>query len=135
MNFATHPAASLLLVEPQSLMRRTVAAVARELGLAEIHEASSVEAAARMMAAQRYDALVIDLDAEGAAIELMSRLRSGDSQCEKGIPIAVMAGSCDTHMALRLKQLEVRRVLLKPFKVKGVLDSVAGLLPERALAH
>jgi CheY-like chemotaxis protein len=126
---------SLLLVEPQSLMRRTVASVARELGLAEIHETSSVEAASKLLAANRFDALVIDLDGAGAALELMSLLRRGGSKCETSIPIVALAEACDAHTVTRLKELEVRRVLLKPFKVKGVLDSVASLWPAPALAQ
>ncbi len=43
--------------------------------------------------------------------------------------MAVTAGACGTALALRLKQLEVRRLLLRPFKVKGVLEAIAALRP------
>jgi len=118
---------ALLLIEPQFVFRRTVATVARELNLADIHEATSVANAARMVSSARFDALIIDLDEEGAAIGLITRIRNGDSKCDRTVPIAVLAGSCDATTVTRLKELEVRRILLKPFKVKGVLDSVDAL--------
>ena len=54
----------------------------------------------------------------------MARVRNGDTKCARDIPIAVTAAACATPLALRLKQLEVRRLLLRPFKVKGVLDAI-----------
>ena len=121
------PPISLLLVEPQFLVRRTVAAVARDMRLADPQESTTVEAAARLVAIQAFDALFLSLDEEDPAIELMARVRSGDTKCAATMPIAVTAGACSTSLALRLKQLEVRRLLLRPFKVKGVLDAIAAL--------
>lgn len=121
------PPIALLLVEPQFLLRRTVAAVARDLRLAEPHEATTVDAAARLVAARPFEALFLSLDEEDLALELMARVRGGETKCAATTPIAVTAGACDTSLALRLKQLEVRRLLLRPFKVKGVLDAIAAL--------
>jgi len=123
------PPIDLLLVEPQFLLRRTVAAVARDLRLANPQECTSVDAAARLMAAQAYDALFLSLDEEDAALALLGRVRAGDTGCDATIPVAVTAAACSTSLALRLKDLDVRRLLLRPFKVKGVLDAIASLRP------
>ena len=123
------PAIDLLLVEPQFLLRRTVAAVARDLRLADPQEVTSIEAAARLVAVHAFDALFLSLDDEGPALDLMSRVRNGETRCPADIPIAVTAAACSTSLALRLKNLEVRRLLLRPFKVKGVLDAIAALRP------
>jgi len=121
------PPIDLLLVEPQFLLRRTVAAVARDMRLANPQEITSVEAASRLVAIHAFDALFISLDDEGPALELLSRVRTGETRCDPAVPIAVTAAACDTSLALRLKTLEVRRLLLRPFKVKGVLEAISAL--------
>ena len=129
------PPIELLLVEPQFLLRRTVSAVARDLRLANPQEVTHIEAAARLIEFQSFDALFVSLDEEDAALELLGRVRAGETGCDAAIPIAVMAASCSTALALRLKELEVRRLLLRPFKVKGVLDAIAALRPSGGATH
>ncbi len=121
------PPISLLLVEPQFLLRRTVAAVARDMRLANPQEITSIEAASRALSVYTYDALFLSLDEGDIAIDLMQRVRNGETKCAPTVPIAVTAAACDTSLALRLKTLEVRRLLLRPFKVKGVLDAIVAL--------
>ena len=117
----------LLLVEPQQLLRRTVTSVARSLQLARIEEAINVQSAERLLQSNRYDALVVALDDEGQAVRLLERMRAGEFMTPRATPTVVMAALCDASTALQMKSLQVRRVLLKPFKVKGVLESIAGL--------
>jgi hypothetical protein len=121
------PPIELLLVEPQFLLRRTVAAVARDMRLANPRELTTIEQAQSLLAVQSFDALFLSLDEGDAALELMGRVRSGATKCAADIPIAVTAAACDTPLALRLKELEVRRLVLRPFKVKGVLDAIGAL--------
>jgi len=121
------PPIELLLVEPQFLLRRTVAAVARDMRLAAPKEVTTIEQAETLVALRTFDALFLSLDEEAAAIELLVRVRNGDTHCPRDIPIAVTAAACGTALAMQLKQLEVRRLLLRPFKVKGVLDAIAAL--------
>ena len=126
----TQPGASstrLLLVEPQQLLRRTVTSVAHSLELARIEEALNVQSAERLLQRNRYDALVVALDDEGEAVRLLERLRAGEFMTPRATPTVVMAALCDASTALQMKSLQVRRVLLKPFKVKSVLESIAGL--------
>ena len=118
------PPIELLLVEPQFLVRRTGAAVARDMRLADPREVTTIEQAVALVASTSFDALFLSLDEEAAALELMARVRNGDTKCARDIPIAVTAAACATPLAMRLKQLEVRRLLLRPFKVKGVLDAI-----------
>ena len=129
------PPIELLLVEPTFLLRRTVAAVARDMRLANPREITTIEQAESLVSLESFDALFLSLDEESAALELMSRVRNGDTKCSPHVPIAVMAAACDTPLALRLKHLEVRRLLLRPFKVKGVLDAIAALRPAPAESH
>lgn len=121
------PQPRLLLVEPQFVMRRTVATMARDLRLADVQEATSAAAAEKLLADQRFDGLLIALDDEGDALELVRRVRAGASAQPTDLPVAATAAACDVELALKLKQLDVRRLLIKPFKVRGMLDAIAAL--------
>ena len=120
-------ALNLLLVEPQSMVRSTVVAVARELRLPRIDDTSSVETARLRLATTRYDGLLLSLDEQEPAIALLERLRAGETVSPADAPVVVMAARCDTGLALTLKQLEVSRLLIKPFKVKTLLETIEAL--------
>lgn len=117
----------LLLVEPQFVLRRTVSTMAREMGLADVQEATSAAVAEKLLIDRRFDALLIAIDEEGESLELVRRLRAGETSQVVDLPIAATAISCDVDLALRLKQLDVCRLLLKPFKVRGMLEVISAL--------
>jgi CheY-like chemotaxis protein len=117
----------LLLVEPQFVMRRTVSTLARDMGLADVQEATSPAHAEKLLFERRFNAVLIAIDDEGGALELMRRLRAGETSHPVDLPIAATAMSCDVELALRLKQLDICRLLLKPFKVRGMLEVISAL--------
>lgn len=117
----------LLIIEPQFVLRRTVSTMAREMGLAEVQEAATTALAGRLLDEQRFDGLLIALDEDGEALLLLEGLRTGQWPQPTGLPVAAMASACDVELALRLKELDVTRLLLKPFKVRGVLEAIAAL--------
>ncbi|MDR7269701.1 CheY-like chemotaxis protein [Pelomonas saccharophila] len=130
------PRGRLLLVEPQFVLRRTVSTMAREMGLADVQEATSPALAEKLLLERRYDALLIAIDEEGEALELLRRLRAGEASHPTDMPVAATAMACDVELALRLKQLDVRRLLLKPFKVRGMLEAISALgAPEPLAQH
>lgn len=135
MNAVT-PSGRLLLVEPQFVLRRTVSTMAREMGLTDVQEATSAAVAGRLLFERRYDALLIAIDEDGEALELLRRLRAGETSHPADLPVAATAMACDVELALRLKQLDVRRLLLKPFKVRGMLEAISALgAPEPMPEH
>jgi DNA-binding NarL/FixJ family response regulator len=115
---------SLLLLEPYSVLRQTVASVARDLDLADIHQAMSFEAAERLLRFRRFDGCVLAIGEEHREIELIRSVREGHSESVPTTPVAVMTGECDAGMVLVLRELHVSRVLLKPFKVKTILETI-----------
>lgn len=127
MTARTVPRGRLLLVEPQFVLRRTVSTMARDMGLADVQEATGTAIAERLLQERRFDALLIAIDDEGAALELVRRVRAGESLQPSGLPVAATAAACDVELALRLKQLDVCRLLLKPFKVRGMLEVISAL--------
>jgi DNA-binding NarL/FixJ family response regulator len=121
------PPPRLLLVEPQSLMRAAVTGVARELRGIEVLGASSLASGERALREQRFDALLVAIDEQDAALALLARLRGGAFAGAERMPVAVLAAACDAPTAVRLKALDVRRVLVKPCKVRHVLETVERL--------
>ncbi|KQW45785.1 MULTISPECIES: response regulator [unclassified Roseateles] len=127
MSAPAKPGGRLLLVEPQFVLRRTVSAMAREMGLADVQEATSAAIAERLLSERRFNALLIAIDEEGEALALLRRLRAGDTSHPVDLPVAATASACDVELALRLKELDVCRLLLKPFKVRGMLEVISAL--------
>lgn len=119
--------ARLLLVEPQNLLRRTVVSVAGQLRLATIDEATGAEAAGVRLSLARFDGLIVSLDEGGRMVTLLERLRQGLWPSPGDTPVVVMADDCTEQTVGVMRALGVRRILLKPFKVKDVLASVASL--------
>jgi CheY-like chemotaxis protein len=124
---AAKPGGRLLLVEPQFVLRRTVSTMAREMGLADVQEATNTAVAERLLFERRFHALLIALDDEGEALALLQRLRAGAVAHPPDVLIAATASACDVELALRLKELDVCRLLLKPFKVRGMLEVISAL--------
>jgi DNA-binding NarL/FixJ family response regulator len=58
---------------------------------------------------------------------LLRELRASRFRTNAHVPVVVMASYCDENTITRLRELDVRRLLLKPFKVKSILDSVTAI--------
>lgn len=120
----------MLLVEPATLLRRTVSLTARTMGVANVHEAATYALALRLLNGHAFDGAVIAFEqqaggAELAAMDLLDRVREGGTASRAQIPIAVMVDRIDAAMLAALKQRGVTHVLLKPFKARKLLDTFA----------
>jgi DNA-binding NarL/FixJ family response regulator len=124
------PSRTLLLVEPQFMMRRTVAMVAQQMNIARIQEATHHDAALRLLNERAFDGMLADMGDELAMLALVQRVREGTTRCGRELPIALMAERLDPSSVVAFKSLDVRRIMLKPFKVKTaieVLSSISGV--------
>ena len=130
--FLHAPSRSMLVVEPDGVVRSTVASVVRELQLAQVHQAASIPLGTQLLSETAVDALVLSLTDTEAALDMLTQLRAGQFLCDAATPVVVMASACDGPLALRLKQLEVRRLLLTPFKIRDVVQTLEALPPEPA---
>lgn len=118
---------NLLLVEPHFVLRSTVTSVARSLDLGEIHASPSREAASQMLMARRFDAFVVAVGPDGEGLKLINAIRAGSGRGPRDAAVVVMAEFCDERAILAFRELKVRRILLKPFKVKDVLETIQAL--------
>jgi DNA-binding NtrC family response regulator len=122
----------MLLVEPETLLRRTVSLTARTLGLGQVHEAASIDAARRMLEQRRFDGAVIAVDCVEHAgqhrydMTLVEQVRQGLTLSAAGIPIAIMADQATPELVQELQDRQICRVILKPFRAKVLLETIAG---------
>ncbi len=127
----------ILLVEPSNLLRRTVSLTVRSLGTAEVTEAATYQTAQQMGELRRFDGAVIALEwpPRGDACEgltLVHQIRLGRCASPADIPIAVLVDSCDTTLLQLLRASGISRILIKPFRVRDVVDTIDGM---RERAH
>ena len=111
----------ILLVEPQFVLRRTIVMVARDLGMVDFHEASSVGRARTLLAAQTYHGLVLDLHEEQQALELLGELRLGRFATARDARVVVLAADAKPDAASRLQALGATCVLNKPVRISDLL--------------
>lgn len=98
--------------------------VARDLGIVEFDEASSVGRARAMMASQTYAALVLDLEEKSQAMDLLSDLRLGKFACPSDARVVVLAANLQPEDTFRLEKLGVARVFSKPVRISELLNAM-----------
>lgn len=130
MTEATAKHLNMLLVEEQNLLRKTVSLTARSLGLGTVHEAATLQAAERMLRERAFQGAVISIDcgAQGDChynLALLDKVRNGLSASPATIPIAVMVDQATAELMRELRERQVTRVILKPFRAKILLEAFA----------
>ncbi|MFN7152162.1 MAG: response regulator [Acidovorax sp.] len=123
----------LLLIEPQFVLRRTMVMVARDLGIVDFHESSSVGRARALLAGDSFDGLVLDLQEGLVAMELLKDLRQGKFATAQDARVYVLAAATEALDERGLESLGVVRVLRKPVRISDLLDAIVGE-PEKSTA-
>ncbi len=117
----------LLLLEPDPMVRHTVALTARSTGLADIHEVPSLKTAQEVLRQTTFDGLLLALDNNDQALDLIERLRSGQTPSPASASVAVMVTQCDQARAEQLRVAGVNQIILRPFKVKTLLQTILSM--------
>lgn len=117
----------ILLVEPNGLIRQTVALTAASLALGSVQQATSLATGQRMMQEHKFSAVILPLHADDDedGVQLFAQvygLRSGETLCDENIPVYITASVCSQEEIEQLLALQVRRVLIKPFKARTLID-------------
>jgi CheY-like chemotaxis protein len=118
-----------LLVEPETLLRRTVAMTARSLNLGQVHEAAGDAEALRMLRSRSFNGAVVAVDCIGSGsgkrydLDLVDRIRAADGK--QPIPIAIMTAEASAELLGELRDRRIARVILKPFRAKVLLETIA----------
>ena len=120
----------ILLVEPEPMLRRTVAMTARSLGLGQVHEAATSAAALRLLSVRRFQGAVIAVECVGSGkdsrydLGLIDRLRADAAAAEQSLSIAIMTETATPELLSDLRERQISRVILKPFRAKVVLETI-----------
>jgi CheY-like chemotaxis protein len=122
----------ILLVEPAHLLRRTVSLTVHSLGTAEVTEAAAYATAQQLCEGQRFDGAVVALDwpPEGGVcrgLSLIQQIRAGHCASGAAIPIAALVESCNAELLQVLRECAISRILIKPFRVRDVIDTIDGM--------
>lgn len=125
MSTAQRRPLSVLLVEPQFVLRRTLCAVAADLGLAQVTEAFSIESAQARLKSSTFDALVLGCVEDAALAPWLRQIRSGESPCPKDIRIVVLSTPASALSTTELIDMGADVVLQKPFKIGAVFEAAA----------
>lgn len=126
------PHHEILLFEPSSLTASIIVATARQMNLPRVRQVSSVRTAQQQLAAQGFRALIMSLDEANEAVALLEQVRNDQLAVDPRVPVAVTTGQVDPSTAVMMKALQVRRVLLKPFKVRDVIKTIEMLQPAQS---
>ena len=116
----------VLLFEPHFVMRRTIVSVARDLDVAEIQDASTIDRARALLAGGVYEGVVLDMDDAARTIDLLGEIRLGRFGSRADAPVFVMAAELRRSEEEQLEALAVTQVLRKPFKIGDLLKIVGG---------
>ena len=114
----------ILLVEHSAMIGNIIVSTARQLGLQPIRLVTSSRGALQFMENQVFAGLITSLDDEAAALALIQRLRDGKFKSPSNTPIAITTGQCSAELANRIKLINARRILLKPFKIRDLVTTI-----------
>ncbi|GDY34284.1 hypothetical protein ACINB_01770 [Acidovorax sp. NB1] len=114
----------ILLVEPSSLTASIIVSTARQLNMPAVRQVSSVRTAQQHLAAQGFLGVIVSLEEEQEAVALLEQVRGARFAVHAQVPVAVTTAQVDASTAVKMKALQVRRVLLKPFKVRDVIATI-----------
>lgn len=118
------PLPNILLLEPQFVLRRTIAMVAKDLGRVEFHEASSAGRARTLLAGAAYAGLVLDAQ-EGAPVQaLLRELRQGRFATPADAPVLLLGADGLDGGGAPWQALGVHGVLDKPVRIAALLDAL-----------
>lgn len=119
-----NPAQDILLVEPSSLTGSIIVATARQLNMPAVRQVSSVRNAQHQLTSKDFSGVIVSLDEENEAVALLEQVRSARLAVDAQVPVAVTTAQVNASTAVQMKALQVRRVLLKPFKVRDVISTI-----------
>lgn len=120
----------LLLVEPDSVIRGTVAGVCKQLNLAIVHQAASINVAENTANPRSMDCMLVSLSEGNLAFRFLERVRTGEWGSSSEIPLAVTSDHANDDLIVRVKALAVKRLLLQPYKIKDVVKTIETLRQE-----
>ncbi|KQW21644.1 hypothetical protein ATF69_0146 [Acidovorax delafieldii] len=121
-----HSPQDILLIEPSSLTGSIIVSTARQLNLPAVRQVNSVRMAQQRLTHQDFAGVIVSIDEhQQEAVALLEQVRNDTLAVSASVPVAVTTTQVDASTAVKMKALQVRRVLIKPFKVRDVIATIA----------
>ncbi len=116
--------AEILLVERSAMVGNIIVSTARQLGLPPLRLVTNSRSAQHHLEHHSFDGVIASLDEEDTMLLLIHKLRTGGFKSATQTPVAITTELCDASLANRIKLLDVRRILLKPFKIRDLVTTI-----------
>lgn len=126
--FKSDPRGSILLLEKEYMLRSAFALNAKETGLADVYQANSLLAASEQCKKSSFDGVVLGCSPGLEELALLNQIREGATACKSTVPIVVMLEACAPDLLLKLKQLAVKQILLRPLRIRSIQEAVVNIL-------
>jgi DNA-binding response OmpR family regulator len=121
---------SVLIVDDESLLARTLANALRDDGYEAVTAESAEDAASHLFPSHRFDVVVLDHRLPGASgLSLLERMRNEG----QGTPVILMTAYETASMRSRALELSTAGFYRKPFNLREMLDRIAALAPRPAI--
>lgn len=118
---------AVLVIQTDGQVRGTLAGGCRTLPWLAVHTASSVELGEDLIKEETPDAIILSLDEGAEAVDLLTRIRLGECRVDAGVPVMALIQQATAEIVAQLKPLGVTRLLLHPFTLGDVLETVEGM--------
>lgn len=119
----------LLLIEPSSLIRGIIVSVAKQLSLAQVHQTGNLATANSWLVERSFDGILMSLDEPRPSLELLTLIRMGQFRCDAQVPVVALLPLGERRLAEQLAELDVKRTLSVPFRIREVVDAMRAMWP------
>ena len=122
------PPKTVLVVDDEKLSRDVLSKIlSRYLGC-EVFAASGGNEALSYLKAKDFDLIIADLVMPGiSGLKLIEAIRLEEPET----PILVVTGNAADDEISLIKDIGIKRIIYKPFKISSLLEMVAGILIEK----
>lgn len=119
----------LLLVEPSSVVRSIIVSVAKQLDVVSVHQTGNLATANEWLIQRSFDGILLSVDQPGPAMDLLTLIRMGQFRSDQHVPVVALVSPGDKRLAQQLTELDVKRTLSVPFRIREVIDVMRAMLP------
>ena len=128
------PSMSVLVVDDYSTMVRIIRNLLRQLGFADVDDASNGEVALAKMHTKRYGLVISDWNMEPmTGYELLRQVRSDPGLQET--PFIMVTAESKTENVIAAKKAGVNNYIVKPFNAQTLKAKIEAVFLERAQAQ
>lgn len=117
----------VLLIEPHSQLRGSLAGACRTHPWLVACSASSADLGEALLKEEKIEAIVLSLEDGPGAMNLLKRIRRGECKVDAGVPVIATALVATAERVVKLKALGVARLLVRPFTLGDALETLEKL--------